>query len=44
VPKATLTVYPGFSHGMCTINADRINQDLLAFIQAERPISRGHAS
>ena len=34
VPKATLTVYPGFSHGMCTINADRINQDLLAFIQA----------
>ena len=44
VPQATLTVYPGFSHGMCTINADRINQDLLAFVQAERPISRGHAS
>ena len=44
VPQATLTVYPGFSHGMCTINADRINQDLLAFIQAERPLSRGHAS
>jgi non-heme chloroperoxidase len=44
VPQATLTVYPGFSHGMCTTNADRINQDLLAFIQAERPISRGHAS
>jgi non-heme chloroperoxidase len=43
-PQATLTVYPGFSHGMCTINADRINQDLLAFIQAERPLSRGHAS
>ena len=44
VPQATLTVYPGFSHGMCTTNADRINQDLLAFVQAERPISRGHAS
>jgi non-heme chloroperoxidase len=44
VPQATLTVYPGFRHGMCTINADRINQDLLAFIQAERPLSRGHAS
>jgi non-heme chloroperoxidase len=28
----TLQVYPGFSHGMCTINADVINQDLLAFI------------
>lgn len=30
----TLKVYPGFSHGMCTVNADVINQDLLAFIKA----------
>jgi non-heme chloroperoxidase len=30
---ATLKVYPGFSHGMCTINADVINQDLLTFIK-----------
>jgi non-heme chloroperoxidase len=31
VPNATLNVYPGLSHGMCTVNADRINDDLLAF-------------
>jgi non-heme chloroperoxidase len=30
----TLKVYPGFSHGMCTVNADVINRDLLEFIQA----------
>jgi non-heme chloroperoxidase len=34
VKSSTLTVYPGFSHGMCTINKDRINADLLAFIKA----------
>jgi len=33
VKGSTLKVYPGFSHGMCTINKDRINADLLAFIQ-----------
>ena len=33
VPGATLKVYPGFSHGMCTVNADVINADLLAFIR-----------
>ena len=32
MPKATLKVYPGFSHGMCEINRDQINADLLAFI------------
>jgi non-heme chloroperoxidase len=31
VKKATLKIYKGFSHGMCTVNADRINADLLAF-------------
>ena len=34
VTGATLKVYPGFSHGMCTINKDQINADLLAFIKA----------
>jgi non-heme chloroperoxidase len=30
--KGTLKVYPGFGHGMCTINADVVNADLLAFV------------
>jgi non-heme chloroperoxidase len=34
VKGATLKVCPGFSHGMCTINADQINADLLAFLKA----------
>ena len=32
--NGTLKVYPGYSHGMLTINADVINPDLLAFIQS----------
>jgi non-heme chloroperoxidase len=32
--KGTLKVYPGLGHGMCTINPDVVNQDLLAFIQS----------
>ena len=35
VPGATLKVYPGLGHGMCTINADVINADLLAFIASK---------
>jgi hypothetical protein len=31
---STLKVYTGLSHGMCTINADQINSDLLSFIKA----------
>jgi non-heme chloroperoxidase len=31
--NATLKIYPGFPHGMCTTHADVINPDLLAFIQ-----------
>src|SRR4051794_24022018 len=31
---ATLKIYPGFSHGMMTTNADLINADLLAFIRS----------
>jgi|SRR5436190_8237389 len=34
VSNATLKVYPGLSHGMCTINADQINSDLAAFLKA----------
>lgn len=40
-PNATLKVYEGFSHGMCTINHDAINPDLLAFFNEERA---GHAA
>ncbi len=32
--KGTLKVYPGFGHGLCTINAEVVNADLLAFIRA----------
>jgi non-heme chloroperoxidase len=34
VDGAVLKVYAGLSHGMCTVNKDLINADLLAFIQA----------
>ena len=34
LPDATLRVYEGYSHGMCTINADVINRDLLEFIRS----------
>jgi non-heme chloroperoxidase len=34
VSGATLKVYPGLSHGLCTINKDQINTDLLAFIKS----------
>jgi non-heme chloroperoxidase len=34
VKGAVLKSYPGFPHGMPTVHADRINADLLAFIQA----------
>jgi non-heme chloroperoxidase len=30
----TLKVYEGLPHGMCTVNADQINSDLLAFIKS----------
>ena len=33
--KATLKVYPGFPHGMCTTNADQVNADLLAFLKGQ---------
>ena len=36
VKNSTLKVYPGLSHGMCTVNADLINADLLGFVQQGR--------
>jgi non-heme chloroperoxidase len=33
VKQSTLKVYPGLSHGMCSVNKDQINADLLAFIK-----------
>ncbi len=34
VKGSTLKVYPGLSHGLCTVNKDQVNADLLAFIKA----------
>ncbi len=34
VKNATLKVYQGAPHGMCTTEADRVNADLLAFLAA----------
>jgi non-heme chloroperoxidase len=33
VKCATLKVYPGLPHGMCSTHKDQINADLLAFIK-----------
>jgi non-heme chloroperoxidase len=35
VPGATLKVYPGYPHGMCSTHHDEINRDLLAFIKGD---------
>ncbi|CAM2160291.1 alpha/beta fold hydrolase [Paraburkholderia tropica] len=32
VKDATLKIYPGAPHGMCTTEADKVNADLLAFL------------
>jgi non-heme chloroperoxidase len=34
VKNATLKVYPGFPHGMCTTNPETINADMLAFFKS----------
>ena len=36
IPNATLKVYEGFGHGLCTINHEQVNADLLAFINEEQ--------
>ena len=33
VEGATLKVYPGLPHGMCTTHHEQINADLLAFFK-----------
>jgi non-heme chloroperoxidase len=33
VKGSTLKIYKGASHGMCTVNKDQVNEDLLAFIK-----------
>jgi non-heme chloroperoxidase len=35
VKGATLKVYPGLPHGMCSTHKDQINTDLLAFVREE---------
>ncbi|MGX7705965.1 alpha/beta fold hydrolase [Methylobacterium sp. Gmos1] len=32
--NGTLKTYPGYSHGMLTVNAETLNADLLAFVEA----------
>lgn len=32
--NGTLKVYPGYSHGMLTVNADELNADILKFVQS----------
>jgi non-heme chloroperoxidase len=39
VKGATLKVYPGLPHGMCSTHKDQINEDLLAFIKGEKSAS-----
>ena len=39
VKGATLKVYPGLPHGMCSTHKDEINRDLLAFLQGELEIA-----
>jgi non-heme chloroperoxidase len=34
VKGATLKIYPGAPHGLCTTLKDRVNDDLLAFFKA----------
>lgn len=36
VKDATLKVYPGAPHGMCSTHKDQINADLLAFIKGDK--------
>src|SRR5258705_2359943 len=36
VKGATLKVYPGAPHGMCTTLKDQVNEDLLAFLKSNR--------
>lgn len=37
IRNATLKVYPGAPHGMCTTHKQQVNQDILAFIENKLP-------
>ena len=41
VKGATLKVYPGLPHGMCSTHKDQINADLLAFFREETRAATG---
>lgn len=41
VKGATLKVYKGGAHGMCTVQKDEVNADLLSFIASDRAIKAG---
>ena len=36
VKGATLKIYPGAPHGMCSTLKDQVNADLLAFLKEQR--------
>jgi non-heme chloroperoxidase len=36
VKDSTLKIYPGSSHGMCTVEKDRVNAELLDFLRSSR--------
>jgi non-heme chloroperoxidase len=40
VRGATLKIYKGASHGMCTTHKDQVNEDLLAFIKSGAMLAR----
>ena len=40
-PNATLKVYPGFPHGMCTTHHETVNADLLEFFTGSKTASAG---
>ena len=44
VKGATLKVYPGLPHGMCSTHKDQINADLLAFCREETRAATGRTS
>ncbi|HZY99006.1 MAG TPA: alpha/beta hydrolase [Candidatus Baltobacteraceae bacterium] len=39
VKDATLKVYPGAPHGMCTTLKDKVNADLLEFVRSIKPVA-----
>jgi len=38
IPNATLKIYKGAPHGMCTTEKDKVNADLYAFITTGKPV------